>query len=59
MTETDGKIYNAFGLEESTLPKWIYYPRQSRVNETSIKFSFLTELEQNILKCVWKHRGPK
>ena len=27
--DTDGKIYHAPGLEESVLPKWLYYPRQS------------------------------
>ena len=29
MTQTDGMIYNALGLEESTLSKWPYYPRPS------------------------------
>ena len=29
MTQTEGKIYCVFGLEESTLLKWPYYPRES------------------------------
>ena len=29
MTQTDGKINHALGLEESTLSKWLFYPRQS------------------------------
>ena len=28
---TDGKIHHALGLEESTLSKWLYYPRWSTV----------------------------
>ena len=26
---TDGEIYHVLGLEESTLWKWLYYPKQS------------------------------
>ena len=29
MTQTDGKIYQVLGSEESILLKWPYYPRQS------------------------------
>ena len=29
MTQTDGKIYHALGLEESILSKWLYYSGQS------------------------------
>jgi len=29
MMQTDGKIYHAFGLEESIWSKWLYHPRQS------------------------------
>ena len=29
MTQTDEKIYNACGLEESILSKWLHYPRNS------------------------------
>ena len=28
-TQTDGEIYRVHGLEESTLSKWPYYPKQS------------------------------
>ena len=27
--DTDGEIYRVHGLEESTLSKWPYYPKQS------------------------------
>ena len=29
MIQTDGEIYHVLGLEESTLWKWLYYPKQS------------------------------
>ena len=29
MTQKDGEIYHLLGLEESILPKWLCYPRQS------------------------------
>ena len=28
MIQTDGDIYHVLGLEESTLWKWLYYPKQ-------------------------------
>ena len=28
-TQADGNIYRVLGLDESTLSKWLYYPRQS------------------------------
>ena len=29
ITQTDGKIYHALGLDESIFSKWLYYPRES------------------------------
>ena len=29
MIQTDGEILHVLGLEESTLWKWLYYPKQS------------------------------
>ena len=31
MTQIDGEIYHVHGLEESTLSKWPYYPKQSKI----------------------------
>ena len=51
--DTDGEICHVFELEESTLWKWLHYPKQSRdlvqSRDFPMKFSraFFTDLEQN------------
>ena len=58
--ETDGKIYHAFGLEESVLSKWLY-PRQSTdlIQSLSNCQWYFSELGQKILTFVWKHKRPQ
>ena len=36
MIQTDGEIYHVLGLEESTLWKWLYYPKQSEDSMQSL-----------------------
>ena len=61
MIRTDGEIYHVLGLEESTLWKWLYYPKQSTDSVQSLsnyQWHFFTELEQKISQYVWKHKRP-
>ena len=39
MIQINGKIFHALGLEELTLLKWPYYPKQSTVNVIPVKIS--------------------
>ena len=57
--QTDGEIYHVFGLEESTLWKWLYYPKQSTDSVQSLPMAFFTALEQKFLQFVWKHKRPR
>ena len=54
MTQTDGRIYSAYGLEELILLKWPYYPKQATdtmqyLSKYQWRYLFFTELEQIIL----------
>ena len=61
MTQRNGKIYQAHGLEEIMLLKYPYSSEQPRFNAIPIKLSrvFLAELEQRIIKFVWNQKSPQ
>ena len=58
MTQTDGKIYHAPELEESTLWKWLYYPKQSTDSMRSYQINngIFHRIRAKILQFVWKHK---
>ena len=58
MIPTDGEIYHVLRLEESILWKWLYYPKQSTDSMQPLS-NYFTELEQKILKFVWRHKIPR
>ena len=45
-TQTDGEIYHVHGLEESTVSKWPYYPKQSTDSMQSLS-SYQQYFSQN------------
>ena len=57
MTERNGIITYALGLEELILLKWPYYPKQSTdiLSLTNNPWHFI-EPEQIILKFIWNHK---
>ena len=47
--QTDGEIYHVLGLEESTLWKWLHYPKQSIDSVQSLSY----------YQCIFHRTRPK
>ena len=61
MSKTDAKIYHVFALQESTLPKWLYYPRQPMDSRQSLSItnSIFHRTKTKILSLYGNIRDPK
>ena len=61
VTQTDGKIHNALGLEESILPKWLYsqISLQIQCNPYLITSGISYRNRTKKIKFGWKHKRPQ
>ena len=58
MTQINGKIYCVFGLGELILLKYHTSQGNLQIQCNPYQSTTGTELEQIVLKCVWKHKKP-
>ena len=61
LTQTDREIYHVLALEESTLWKWLHYPKQSTDSMQSLSHYqwHFHRTRTKISQSVWKHKRPQ